>query len=42
VNGPGTEAVPGSALGWHPNTTIVLDTAAAQHLERAQTLEFDA
>lgn len=42
VKGPGTEFVPGSALGRHPNTTIVLDTAAAQHLERAQTLEFDA
>jgi glucosamine-6-phosphate deaminase len=42
VNGPPSTAVPGSALIRHADTIIVVDRAAAEQLERTQTLEFDA
>ncbi|HTO34564.1 MAG TPA: glucosamine-6-phosphate deaminase [Pararhizobium sp.] len=39
VKGPSADIVPGSALIRHPNTTFVLDKAAARDLERARTSE---
>ncbi len=42
VNGPSSEDVPGSALIWHPDTTFVLDRAAARHIERAKIRELEA
>ncbi|WFR99565.1 glucosamine-6-phosphate deaminase [Rhizobium tumorigenes] len=42
VSGVASEAVPGSALSHHPNTTIVLDKAAARDLGIAQPMELRA
>lgn len=42
VNGVASEAVPGSALSHHPDTTIVLDRAAARDLGIAQPMELRA
>ncbi|MGV1832723.1 glucosamine-6-phosphate deaminase [Agrobacterium vitis] len=42
VNGAVSEAVPGSALSHHPDTTIVLDRAAARDLGIAQPMELRA
>jgi glucosamine-6-phosphate deaminase len=42
VKGPASAEVPGSALRGHPNTTFVLDKAAAQKLEHAQVAELEA
>ncbi len=42
VNGVASEAVPGSALSRHPDTTIVLDKAAARDLGNVQPMELRA
>jgi glucosamine-6-phosphate deaminase len=42
VNGVASQAVPGSALSHHPDTTFVLDKDAARDLGIAQPMELRA